>query len=325
MIVDLVMGLSYGDEGKGKVTHALLKSGEYSHTLRYNGGGNAGHTIYHKGKKFVTHLVPSGVFYGIPSIIGPGVVFHPKALENELRSLAQEGIWAPTLVARNAHLVTDQHKAEEVGESNIGTTRTGNGPAYRDKYARVGVRADSAFPESIDLLDFWMNNPDAVVLAEGAQAFGLDIDWGNYPYVTSSHCGVAGLLTSVPHKTIRHVWGVIKAYDTYVGAMTFQDPSDPVLDHIQQLGQEWGATTGRKRQVNYLDWDLTRRAILSNGVDNLVVNKVDILEEVDVWKIRHQGVTLDLHNKESFLEFIQENASKLGVQKVVFSFSPETL
>ena len=143
MIADVVVGLQYGDEGKGKVAHQLARNGNYTHVLRFNGGCNAGHTIYHEGKKFVTHHIPCGVFYGIPSIIGPGCVINVDKLYAEIEELESNGINVTDylMIAENAHVITDFHFAEDRHEEKIGTTRTGNGPAYRDKYARKGVLA----------------------------------------------------------------------------------------------------------------------------------------------------------------------------------------
>ena len=143
MIADIVLGLTHGDEGKGKVTHHLCKNKDYTHVIRYNGGCNAGHTIFHGGKKFITHHIPCGVFYGIKSIIGPGCVINPKKFLEEIDNLEKNGISAKSLVriAENAHVITDFHLAQDGKDEEIGTTKRGNGPAYRDKYARKGIRA----------------------------------------------------------------------------------------------------------------------------------------------------------------------------------------
>ena len=327
MKVDVILGLQYGDEGKGKVCHSLLNRDKYTHVLRFNGGGNAGHTIYHEGKKFVTHLIPSGVFYGIKSVIGPGCVINVQKLFEEINYLESNGVTTQGLIwiAKNAHVVQPSHLAEDGADVSIGTTKTGNGPAYRDKYARVGLHAQSVEelkPYLIDMYEeFYANFPDALVLAEGAQAFGLDVDWGDYPYVTSSHCGLGSLLLNgFTHKHVRDVYGIIKAYDTYVGAKTFQ-PEGEIFSKIQTAGQEFGATTGRKRQCNWLDWDLVSRAIAMNGVNRIVVNKVDILDELDVWNIRHKGRVHDLGSKETFISWIKGEAERLNVH-VQFSFDP---
>ena len=144
MISDIVVDLQYGDCGKGKVTHHLCRTGEYTHVIRYNGGCNAGHTIFHQGKKFITHHIPAGVFFGIRSIIGPGCVVNVDQFFKEIGELNEGGINTDGLVfiAKNAHIITQEHIEEEAKYSKIGTTKRGNGPAYRDKYARTGVRAE---------------------------------------------------------------------------------------------------------------------------------------------------------------------------------------
>jgi len=189
MIADVVVGLQYGDEGKGKVTHHLCKTGGYTHVLRFNGGCNAGHTIFHEGKKFVTHHIPAGVFFGIKSIIGNGCVLDPVQFFRELDELESGGINTKGLIyiAKNCHVITDQHKEEDGKDTAIGTTKRGNGPAYRDKYSRDGYLAQdipSLKPYLIDLHDEFWNHGETKILCEGAQGFGLDIDWGDYPFVT---------------------------------------------------------------------------------------------------------------------------------------------
>ena len=214
MIADVVVGLQYGDEGKGKVTHHLCKTGGYTHVLRFNGGCNAGHTIFHEGRKYVTHHIPAGVFFGIKSIIGNGCVLDPIQFFRELDELESGGIDTSGLiyVAKNCHVITDSHKNEDGKDKKIGTTKRGNGPAYRDKYSRAGMLAKDhpdLKPYLIDLHDEFWNHGEAKILCEGAQGFGLDIDWGDYPFVTSSHCLTSSvLLNAIPHYAIRDVWGV---------------------------------------------------------------------------------------------------------------------
>jgi adenylosuccinate synthase len=239
LITDIVIGLQHGDEGKGKVTHHLLKNGGYTHCVRFNGGCNAGHTIFHNGKKFVTHHIPAGVFFGVTSVIGNGCVVDPTKLQEEIDYLESHGINVRDnlRIANNAHVITPFHKAEDRAEEKIGTTRTGNGPAYRDKYGRTGIRAC----DIPDLQPFLVNiyeelAGDTVVLMEGAQGFWLDPDWGDYPYVTSSHTGTAAAIQNgISPRSIRNVWGIIKAYETYVGARKFQ-PDDEIFDLIQFAG-----------------------------------------------------------------------------------------
>jgi adenylosuccinate synthase len=291
MIADVVVDLQYGDCGKGKIAHALCTSNNYTHVIRYNGGCNAGHTIYHEGKKFVTHHIPCGVFYGIKSIIGPGCVVHVDTFLKEIEQLEENGIPAGdfVFVSTNAHIITDFHRAEDKKDENIGTTKRGNGPAYRDKYARKGVRAFEDPRLQKYLIDIYEElyedneSSKLEILFEGAQGFGLDVDWGDYPYVTSSHCTVgSALLNGVPPQAIRDVWGVAKIYETYVGAKKFEG-DDPIFEDIREIGEEFGSTTGRPRQINWLDFDMLKMASRINGVNNIVFNKMDVLEEVDTW------------------------------------------
>ena len=328
MKIDVVIGLQYGDEGKGKVCHSLLKDGLYTHAIRFNGGGNAGHTIYHNGKKLITHLIPSGVFFGVKSIIGPGCVVDTHNFFKELKYLEENGIKTEGLVfiAKNAHLVQEIHIDEDGHDTSIGTTKTGNGPCYRDKYARKGLRAedyDKLKPYLIDVYEefYQQDNSNFKILAEGAQAFGLDIDWGDYPYVTSSHCGVGSVLNNgFNHKHINKVYGIIKAYETYVGAKKFQ-PEEEIFEKIQQEGQEFGATTGRKRQCNWIDWDLILKASRMNGVHRIVMNKVDILNKVQAWKVKHNGKTLEFNSESEFVLWVKKELSKEDV-RVSFSYTP---
>ena len=167
---DVIVDLQYGDCGKGKAAHPLARSKKSTHVLRYNGGCNAGHTIFHKGKKFVTHHIPAGVFFGIPSIIGPGCVVDPLAFKREIRSLESGGIKTKGMVfiARNTHTITAAHRAEDGVDKKIGTTRRGNGPAYRDKYGRTGVRADKVAalkPYLIDLPKEVLDKKNVRILA----------------------------------------------------------------------------------------------------------------------------------------------------------------
>ncbi len=332
MIADVVVGLQFGDEGKGKVTHQLVRNGNYTHVLRFNGGCNAGHTIYHEGKKFVTHHIPAGVFYGIRSIIGPGCVINPSQLFKEIEELEEGGIKVKEYlrIAANAHVITDFHIVEDRRDKDIGTTRTGNGPAYRDKYARKGVLA-LEIPELedfiIDVFTELHDNPEfdnIEVLCEGAQGFGLDIDWGEYPFVTSSHCTTAGVIANgIPHKAIRDVWGVAKVYETYVGAKQFEDEEEEIFDQIREVGSEYGATTGRPRQINWLSIDMIKRSAAVNGANKVIFNKADILDEVGTWCI-YEG--MDAHTFKTADDF--ENWILHEVEDpeiIIFSRSPEEI
>ena len=333
MKADVIVDLQYGDCGKGKVAHHLARTRNYTHVLRYNGGCNAGHTIYHNGKKFITHHVPCGVFFGIKSIIGSGCVVNPQQLLKEIRELEEGGVDTKGLifVAKNAHVITQDHLDEENAEKKIGTTKRGNGPAYRDKYARTGIRAKDCAelePFLIDLLPE-LNQPENYVLCEGAQGFGLDIDWGDYPFVTSSHCTTAGaLLNGIPPKSLNEVWGVMKCYETYVGAKKFE-LNNPIFSKIRTIGKEYGATTGRPRQVSWTDMNLVSNAILVNGVTHVVINKMDVLDEVGTWNVFDQdGQVNILNNQEGFqnyfLNFLKDEFPTEGIN-THFSSSPEMI
>ena len=319
MITDIVIGLQHGDEGKGKVTHHLLKNGGYTHCVRFNGGCNAGHTIIHNGKKFVTHHIPAGVFFGVTSVIGNGCVVDPTKLREEIDYLESHGINVRDnlRIAKNAHVITEEHKAEDGTDETIGTTRTGNGPAYRDKYNRTGVRACDIPDLQHFLVDIYEElSGNTIILMEGAQGFWLDPDWGDYPYVTSSHTGVAAAIQNgINPRSIRNVWGVIKAYETYVGKRQFQ-PDEEVFDHIQFAGQEFGATTGRVRQCNWINIEEVQRAINMNGVNRLVVNKMDVLRDIGTW-----GTTKGrIHGERHFRDHLNTEFGPLhGVDKVYFS------
>ena len=338
MIADVVVDLQYGDCGKGKVTHHLCKTGDYSHVVRYNGGCNAGHTIFHNGKKFITHHIPAGVFFGIKSIIGSGCVLNINQFFKELKELKRGGIETEGLiyVAKNTHIITQGHLKEDKEDKKIGTTKSGNGPAYRDKYARKGIRAEEVRelePYLIDLYEeFYDNCENTKILFEGAQGFGLDIDWGDYPYVTSSNCtSGAALLNGVPPQAIRNVWGVAKAYETYVGRKKFQG-DDEIFNLIQEVGEEFGATTGRKRQVNWISMKLLKKAAKMNGVTHLVINKMDVLKQVNQWSVYdYTGTCRDGEAKVSFLgdaglkTHIEDALADTMVNNFYFSNSPHSI
>jgi len=329
IIIDVVLGLSWGDEGKGKVTKSLLEEDEYTHCMRFNGGGNAGHTVYHNGVKIVTHLIPAGVFYGIPSIIGPGCVINIRKFFEEIRMLRSHGIDTSSVsIAENAHIVTEYHIEEDSKDTHIGTTKSGNGPAYRDKYARIGRQAkDYKILQSFLINihnEFYKSGKQSKILMEGAQGFNLDIDHGDYPFVTSSHCSTAGaLLAGFAPQCIRHVWGVAKVYDTYVGTLEFQ-PSDADLHRVQEVGEEFGATTGRVRKCNWLNLPKLLHSMEVNGVTHLVLNKFDILREIGIWKaILKDNMIAEFDKEEDFISFLfRELPSNITVYH---SYSPERL
>ena len=326
MIADVVVDLQYGDCGKGKVSHHLCKTKDYTHVIRYNGGCNAGHTIYHNDEKFVTHHIPCGVFFGVKSIIGPGCVVNVKQFLSEIEELNSKGLKTDGMVyiASNAHVITDFHVAQDGQDEIIGTTKRGNGPAYRDKYSRKGMRAID-MPELTDyIIDMYselhenQEFEEVKILFEGAQGFGLDIDWGDYPYVTSSHCTVGGaILNGVPPKAMRDIWGVAKVYETYVGSKLFEGV-DPAFAKIREVGEEFGATTGRPRQVNWLDFDLLKMAININGVNKLVFNKMDVLDELKIWNVYH-GINMFEFTKSEDMQYWIREMLDDDTMDIVFS------
>jgi len=327
---DVVVDLQSGDTGKGKVTHSLLESGEYNLVLRYNGGSNAGHTIYHKGEKIVTHQVPAGVLYGIKSLIGIGCVVNIPKLIDEIKMLNDHGIDTDGLISVDfrAHVVTEKHLSEDGNDTSIGTTKQGIGPCYRDKYDRKGITiSELSYDESRNkffrLVDSINMFDGARVLAEGAQGFALDIDWGDYPYVTSSHCTVGSVcLNGISPRKIRKVFGVAKAYETYVGTKDFGMHCEELLQ-IQIAGQEFGATTGRPRKCNWINLDSLSYAAKVNDITHLIVNKVDILDKVGKFVYIEGGKEYDVGTRLGLINAIV-NSVPNGVN-VVFSDSPHTI
>lgn len=326
---DVVTGLSYGDEGKGKIVHALCEKENYTHCIRYSGGNNAGHTIYHKGKKIISHSIPTGIVHGIKSIIGPGCVVNVKHFFSELKEMNDAGIQTEGLVfiSKNTHVITDEHISEDQKDTVIGTTKRGIGPAYRDKYARKGIRAEQIPELQNYIVDIYeelhSENTKCRILFEGAQGFGLDIDFGDYPYCTSSTCTVgAAVANGVPANKIRNVWGITKVYETYVGAKKFE-PADPIFTTIRELGGEYGATTGRPRQCNWINTALLRKAARINGVTHVVFNKADILRKINTWKAYDTyGALVNFSDEELMKNWMEE---LLPDVKVIWSDSPDRL
>ena len=306
--VDVVIGMQYGDEGKGKIANQMAASGEYDYVVRFNGGGNAGHTIYLNGEKIVTHLVPCGILHGIPSVIGNGCVINTQKLFEEIEYLENLGFNTSLLkIAENAHIITMEHIDEDSKDTKIGTTRTGNGPCYRDKVSRTGIRAKDV-PELknylVDMHSLIHSSPKKF-LAEGAQGYWLDIDFGDYPYVTSSNTGVGAVLNNgFNFKQVRNVVGVIKCYSTYVGAKGYQK-DDERFEQLREIGQEYGATTGRPRQIDWLDIDEVNEACKMNGVDFLIVNKMDVLRQVDsAWNLYQDQMVISCSDENTFMDRI---------------------
>lgn len=339
--VDIVIDSSRGDSGKGCVSHALLNQNKYDIVLRLSSGQNAGHTIYHNSRKFTTNIVPAGVFRGVRSIIGRNCAVHPMSFIKELDRLQKEFLQDPSLENFNLHklvkidgracIVTDKHIEEDSRDIKIGTTRQGIGPAVTAKYGRIGSQAKDISelkPYIIDLVEeVW--GKDLNILGEGAQGHYLDPNFGDVPYVTSMHCGTSAvLLNGLPHTSLRNVYLVAKPYQTYSGKKIFQLSNSPELEKIQECGQEWGVVTGRKRQCNFLNLNELSKAIWINGGNKLIINKMDILQQVDCWKIiSDDGAIENLHTEDKFKERILDMVRNLPGPEVetIFSYSPERI
>ena len=312
--VDVIIGLQHGDEAKAKCAYTICKENQnyYKYVVRYNGGPNAGHTIYHEGRKFVTHQVPIGVFFNISSIIGPCSVVDFSKLEKEVNELSEFlnfDIRNLILIDKRAHIITSKHIEQDSDGSSIGSTKSGIAYAYGDKHLRTGIRYDdwplleSDF-KRIDIYDY-LYNKNGNFLFEGAQGWGLDIDFGDYPYVTSSHCGLSGVIASgVNHNMIGNVYGIAKIYETYVGNKQFQPSNNDELTKIQEVGQEIGATTGRLRQCNYLNLDTLIPAIKMNGITNIIFNKIDVIQQLNIFKLIYKKQILIFESYNDLYNFI---------------------
>lgn len=319
-MIDVLMGVQFGDEGKGKIVDYTANN--YDIVARYNGGSNAGHSIYYNDKKYALHLIPSGIFYGKKCVVGNGVVIDPVALKEEIESLEIDGIDVKNnlYISSNAHIVTPLHVIEDKEKEKllkIGTTGRGIGPCYKSKAERTGVRVCDINEKYIDItnsnckllgldcdefikglkylltlqitnVEYFLNDKNLEILAEGAQGTLLDIDFGTYPYVSSSNSTVGGVMTGlgVAHTNIRNVYGVFKAYMTRVGNGPFvTEDKGKMGKQIREIGSEYGATTGRPRRCGWLDIPALRYACMINGVTNLVMTKADILNDFEEVKV----------------------------------------
>jgi len=295
---DIVVGLQWGDEGKGKITNALAD--DYQWIVRYQGGSNAGHTVYIDGEKFVTHSIPTGILNpNCKVVITHGCVVNIPEIIEEVKLLKKNGISFENrlYLSENAHLITPEHlKEDKSNQVKFGSTGKGIGPAYRDKIYRAGLRVKD-YPQGIDedkiiVTDTRKLLRDAIykgdrVLFEGAQAVMLDIEMGTYPHVTSSPCiaSYAPAGSGLPLSFFKYssVVGVAKAYTTRIGTGPF--PSEiknkRIAKNIQFTGKEYGATTGRLRKVGWLDIPQLKYACEVNGVSSIALTKLDIFSEVD--------------------------------------------
>lgn len=333
---DIVVGCCWGDEGKGKVTAKLASkknddgSSFYSAVARWAGGNNAGHTIYKNGEKFKTHLIPSGIFYGIESIIGPACVLNVKSFMEELSYLDANGFDTSLVkVSPRCHIVTENHINFDRNNlaKKLGTTSKGIAPAYADKAARRGLLASEVLPPQY----IWNEVISGKILCEGAQGVWLDMDYGLYPYVTSSVTLPYGACSiGFPPQKINRVWGVAKAYDTRSG----EDPrfpesllEDQELLNIANLGSEFGVTTGRRRKVNWLNLSSLIHSVNLSGVDTLVINKCDILDAAESYNLFYNDELKSFSNFSQMKLFIdnQLHSKCEGLNKILYSYSPEDI
>ncbi len=339
MKVDVLLGLQWGDEGKGKVVDVLTP--KYDLVTRFQGGPNAGHTLEFAGEKYILRSIPSGIFQGGKmNIIGNGVVLDPLLFKQEAEGLAASGhdIRQQLCISKKAHLILPTHRMLDAayeaakGDAKIGTTGKGIGPAYTDKISRNGIRVGDIlhnFPEKYakakakhetilkalnyqyditELEKEWfeaieylkqfalidsehvINNllkEGKTVLAEGAQGTMLDIDFGSYPFVTSSNTICAGACTGlgVAPRRIGEVYGIFKAYCTRVGSGPFPtELFDEVGKAMSTLGHEFGSVTGRARRCGWLDLVALKYAVMINGVTQLIMMKSDVQDSFDTIK-----------------------------------------
>ena len=294
IISDVVVGLQHGDEGKGKITFDLLKKNQYQYSIRYNGGPNTGHTIYiNPSTKIILHQIPIGILLEKPSIIGTGCVIDIEKLNEEIIYLENKGfkhVRHNLFIAHNAHIIQNIHIQIDKTKNSIETTGCGIGPCYVDKYDRKGIRVKDCLDKFaqlnltvISIPEYFskINNFNLQILFEGAHGYSIDIDWGDYPYCTSSSC-VSGAISNcgIPASTIRHVYGCCKLYDTYVGSKNFQPDND---HYLEQLGKEFETT--RKRQCNWLNLYDLKKSIIVNGCTHIIFNKCDIFQEININKL----------------------------------------
>lgn len=338
--VDVLLGLQWGDEGKGKVVDVLTP--RYDVIARFQGGPNAGHTLEFEGKKYVLRSIPSGIFQGGKvNIIGNGVVLAPDLFMDEAKELEKSGhiLTERLYISKKAHLIMPTHRLLDAayeaakGKDKVGTTGKGIGPTYTDKVSRNGLRVGDIFDDftekykahkarhekilkSLGYTDYdisevekkWMEGIEYIrrfriidsehvinkalksgqsVLCEGAQGTMLDVDFGSYPFVTSSNtvCAGACIGLGIGPNRIGEVYGIMKAYCTRVGAGPFPtELFDGTGDEIRRLGHEYGAVTGRERRCGWIDLVALRYSIMVNGVTQLIMMKSDVLDGFDTIK-----------------------------------------
>ena len=412
MKVDVLLGLQWGDEGKGKVVDVLTP--RYDAVARFQGGPNAGHTLEFEGKKYVLRSIPSGIFqHGQINIIGNGVVLDPVLFKEEAEALEQSGVELKKIlkISKKAHLILPTHRLLDAanekrkGASKIGTTGKGIGPTYTDKVSRNGLRVgdisndfkvkyEAAKAKHLDTLRMlgadvdlsetepkWLAAIDYLkgyelidsehyvnkllsdgksILCEGAQGTMLDVDFGSYPFVTSSNTICAGACSGLgvaPNK-IGEVFGIFKAYCTRVGSGPFPtELFDETCKKIRDIGHEYGAVTGRERRCGWIDLVALRYAIMLNGVTQLIMMKSDVLdsfatvkacvaykvdgkltrdfpysidegvepvyEELPGWNVDMASIKSEEEFPQAFSDYIKFIEKELGVPVTILSVGPD--
>src|SRR6056300_34867 len=340
VVADIVLGCSFGDEGKGKVVYNLLKKDGYDLCVRFNGSGNAGHTVYDNGQKYVVHQLTVGILMPkVYNLISSDSLVDINRLKKEINEIRSKGIETEgrLFMSKACHIITTDCINYDKANNKIGTTGSGIGPTYSQKMLRVGKRVEDYAEEIaalgikiVDMRKFWfsdfVNENIKKVLLEGAQGFELDINWtNNYPYCTSSTCTLGGAInTGISIHNIRNIYGISKAYDTYVGTMQFQQEEYVEdLNKIAEHGKEYGTTTERKRQCNYLNIDNLIESLKINSCTTCIINKVDILEDLNIFKLYSDGVLKEFENMDEMKAFLRNKLSFL--KEIVFSSNPVSI
>lgn len=320
--VDIIFGLSWGDEGKGKISNAISKN--YDIVCRWNGGPNAGHTVYLGDKKYKTHIIPCGIFQNKLSVIGPNCVVNVDKFFDEINYLNKEGFDTSLIkVSPKAHIITERHINYDLAvlKEKLGTTGQGIAPAYGDKMLRIGKLAR----DYIDKQYLWDGELYGSILCEGAQSFWLDINYGDYPYVTSSETlPYSACSLGFSPKKIRDIIGVAKIYDTKSGVDPLFPESlwkDSELNMIIEIGQEFGSTTGRKRLVNWLNLNKLIDAIKISGTTKLIINKCDILEKIHTYKLFQNNNLYKFNTLQSMESFINNQLNHALTDSIEIIFS----
>jgi len=368
-MIDVLLGLQFGDEGKGKIVDLITPA--YDIVARFAGGCNAGHTLVFNGKKYVLHLIPSGIFHECINVVGNGCVIDPVSFIDEIIALEDLGVNVKSklFISDKAHITLPWHKAldkqleDAKGEKKIGSTLKGIGPTYTSKIARDGIRTGdiiklsnkelinkfeclasesnydykdnevyNAFIRDICVLktlpiintEIYLNKAlkeNKNILAEGAQGSLLDIDFGTYPFVTSSTTCIGGVITGlgVPPQSIKNVIGITKAYTTRVGSGPFEtELINDIGEFIRKEGNEFGSTTGRPRRCGWLDLHTLKYTCMINGVTELSLMKLDVLSNLDTINV---CVSYDEDNNPVYETF---DGWKQDISKInIFDSLPE--